>query len=85
MARPLIDSEHLNFEIVKWNQRTGRTITVDVVKGESAADARVRHFQRKQSAEEKEEGWSFYRIRTTDQVWFAPSKKSPYKVSRDER
>jgi hypothetical protein len=78
----MLQGEKYPYEIIRHNQRTTGQQTVDVVRGESAAESAVRRFNEKLTAEEKEAGWSHFAQRTTKKPWPKPAHTRAYKPQR---
>ncbi len=76
----MLQGEKYPYEIIRHNHRTFEgSQTVDVVRGESAAERAVDYYDRKLTAEEKEAGWSHFSQRTTKRPWPKPPRTHAYK------
>jgi hypothetical protein len=75
----MLQGEKYPYEIIRHNHRAPGSQTVDVVRGESAAESAVRLFNEKLTAEEKEAGWSHFAQRTTKKPWPKPPRTRAYK------
>jgi len=64
LGHNMLQGEKYPYEIIRTNHK-GAWQTVEVVRGQSAAESAVDFHNRKLTAEEKEEGWSHFSQRTT--------------------
>jgi len=71
----MLQGEKYPYEIVRINHQTHACQTVDIVRGESAAEGSVDHHNRKLTAEEKEAGISHFSQRTTKKPWPKPPSR----------
>lgn len=73
--RVLRQGEEYPYEIIRHNfdKLTGSE-TVDIVRGESAAESAVAHFNRQLTEDERKEGWSHFSQRTTKKPWVKPRR-----------
>lgn len=77
----MLQGEKYPYEIIRTNHSdpSDRGITVDIVRGESAAERAVDYYDRKLTAEEKEAGWSHFSQRTTKKPWPTAPRTPAYK------
>jgi hypothetical protein len=84
--RVLRQGEEYPYEIIRHNfQLLEGSTTVDIVRGESAAELAVERFDRQLTDEERKAGWSHFSQRTTKQPWPKPKRPAYYKPGRSKR
>lgn len=67
----MLDGEDYPYEIIRHNHQKPESggVTVDIVRGLSAAERAVAHFNQLLTAEQREAGWSHFSQRTTKKPW----------------
>jgi hypothetical protein len=69
----MLHGEKYPYAILRTNHK-GSSQTMDVVRGQSAAERAVEFHNLKLTAEERQEGWSHFAERTTKKPWPRPPR-----------
>ncbi|MGD0974024.1 MAG: hypothetical protein ABR866_08050 [Candidatus Korobacteraceae bacterium] len=70
----MLQGENYPYEIIKINHSTGKSESIGVIKGESAASSFADSSRSKLSQAERDAGWGYYIERTTRKPTILPRR-----------